>query len=247
VIEVEGLHRRFGRQAVYEGLDLSVGVGVLGLLGPNGAGKTTLMRILATVLRPNAGAVRILGLDVGRREGLAEVRRQLGYLPQSFGFYPSFTALEFIQYMAWLKQVDSSRLRERSLEALELAGVANQAGVRMRRLSGGQVRRVGIAQAIVNQPQVLLLDEPTAGLDPRQRVEFRRLLREIGLRATVIVSTHLVEDVVAACTRVAIIESGRILFDATPADLVALGQAQVDGGDTPVERGYVAVIESSGE
>ena len=240
-IETAGLTRRFGRTQAVAGVDLHAGPGVFGLLGPNGAGKTTLLRMMATVIPPSAGTLRLLGRDPGAFGPRREIRRRLGYLPQNLGYYPSFTVVEFIEYFALLKEVPAARVPRAVADAVEQVGLGGQARAKLRTLSGGMLRRVGIAQAIVNGPELLLLDEPTAGLDPEQRVSFRAMLRELGQRATVVVSTHLVEDVGAACTEVALMHEGRIVFRGTPAELTARGQAG-GAGDAPLERGYTAVL-----
>ncbi|MDQ4075491.1 MAG: ATP-binding cassette domain-containing protein [Chloroflexota bacterium] len=240
-IQVKNLTQRFGKREVLHGIDLEVGHGVFGLLGPNGAGKTTLLRTLATLLEPSGGRVRLLGYDPGVAEERRALRRRLGYLPQQFGYDGSFTVREFVEYMALLKEVATDAVDAAVASAIERVGLAERADERLGKLSGGMVRRAGIAQAIVNAPELLLLDEPTAGLDPQQRVTFRALLREVGAECTVVVSTHLVEDVATACTEVALMDEGRLLFRGTPADLVARGEG-FPLGDTPIERGYGAVM-----
>jgi ABC-2 type transport system ATP-binding protein len=240
-VHAEGLRVRAGRHLAVDGLDLALGTGVHGLLGPNGAGKTTLMRALATVLKPAGGQLRLLGESVDGRADLRRVRRALGYLPQQFGFYPRFTVREFVEYMAWLKEMPKTAIPDAVQRAIDRVDLADKAGARMKTLSGGMLRRAGIAQAIVNDPAVLLLDEPTVGLDPEQRLDFRKLLRDLGADSCVLVSTHLVEDVVAACTDVVILHEGRLVHQGTPDDLVALG-GDGDAGDTPAERGYSAML-----
>ncbi|WP_328475368.1 ABC transporter ATP-binding protein [Actinoplanes sp. NBC_00393] len=240
-VHAEGLQVRAGRHLAVDGLDLSLNTGVHGLLGPNGAGKTTLMRALATVLKPAGGRLTLLGESVDSRADLRRVRRGLGYLPQQFGFYPRFTVREFVEYMAWLKEMPKTAIPGATQRAIERVGLADKAGARMKTLSGGMLRRAGIAQAIVNDPAILLLDEPTVGLDPEQRLEFRELLRDIGVDCCVLVSTHLVEDVVAACSDVVMINEGRLLFQGTPDGLVAQG-SDSDPGDSPAERGYSALL-----
>ncbi|KOV82466.1 ABC transporter ATP-binding protein [Nocardia sp. NRRL S-836] len=235
VVRVGG---RRGRAAV-NGLDLRLGVGVHGLLGPNGAGKTTLIRTLATVRKPSSGTLSLLGTPADGR--LRPVRRRLGYLPQHFGYYRRFTVREFVEYLAWLKEVPPAEIPGAVSRALDRVGLADRAGDRMKSLSGGMVRRVGIAQAIVNDPDLLLLDEPTAGLDPAQRLRFRELVVELGQRSCVLISTHLVEDVAAACSDVVLVAEGSLVFQGTPADLAAAGTAG-HVGDSPIERGYSALI-----
>ena len=241
-VRLEDLHQRLGRQEILHGLDLEIGTGVFGLLGPNGAGKTTLLRVLATVLRPTSGTIRLLGRDPADGAALRQIRRRLGYLPQQLGYYPNFTAFEFVEYFALLKEVPPREVRPAVARALARVGLEDQARTRLKRLSGGMLRRVGIAQAIVNEPALLLLDEPTVSLDPEQRVAFRSLLREMGERSTVFVSTHLVEDVATACTEVGLMESGRIVFRGTPVDLTALGAESTGSGDSALERGYGVAI-----
>ena len=172
---------------------------------------------MATVIPPSSGRVRLLGRDPGGYGPRREIRRRLGYLPQNLGYYPGFTAAEFVEYFALLKEMPPGRVPQAVATAIERVDLGDRAKAKLRTLSGGMLRRAGIAQAIVNEPELLLLDEPTAGLDPEQRVAFRALLRDLGARATVIVSTHLVEDVGAACSEVALMDAGKIVFQGTPA------------------------------
>jgi len=244
-VEIAGLTRRFGRTQAVAGVDLSAGPGVFGLLGPNGAGKTSLLRVMATVIPPSSGRLRLLGRDPGGYGPRREIRRRLGYLPQNLGYYPSFTVAEFVEYFALLKEVPPPRVPLSVAAAIERTGLGDKARARLRTLSGGMLRRVGIAQAIVNEPELLLLDEPTAGLDPEQRVAFRALMRECGEHATVVVSTHLVEDVGAACTEVALMNQGKIVFHGTPAELIARADGTDAAGDAPLERGYSAVLAAA--
>jgi ABC-type multidrug transport system ATPase subunit len=247
-VEVRGLEQRLGRGTqVFEGLDLDIGRGVFGLLGPNGAGKTTLLRTLATLIKPTRGSVRLLGLDPADRGQRRALRRRLGYLPQHLGYYPSYTVSEFVEYFALLKEVPNSKIKPAVSEAIERVGLPDQASTRLKTLSGGMLRRVGIAQAIVNEPELLLLDEPTVGLDPEQRVELRALLRELGKKNTVVVSTHLIEDMATACTDVALLDVGVVRFRGTPESLVAIGEDGAGPGDSPLERGYSSVLRASRE
>jgi len=243
-IEIADLTRRFGRTQAVDGVDLRTGTGVFGLLGPNGAGKTTLLRMLATVIPPSSGSLRLLERDPSAHGPRREVRRRLGYLPQNLGYYPGFTVVEFVEYFALLKEVPPRQVPAAVAAAVERVGLGDKATAKLRTLSGGMLRRAGIAQAIVNEPELVLFDEPTAGLDPEQRVEFRSVLRELGERATVVVSTHLVEDVGAACAEVALMHQGRIAFQGTPEELVARGAGH-GTGDAPLERGYSAVLAAA--
>ncbi|SDO62632.1 ABC transporter ATP-binding protein [Lentzea jiangxiensis] len=235
-VEARDLEVRAGRRTAVDGVTLHMGRGVHGLLGPNGAGKTTLIRALATVLKPARGELRLLGGG-----NLRETRKKIGYLPQEFGHYRRFTVREFVAYVAWLKEVPDRHVPAAVQRAVDRVGLADRADDRLRTLSGGMLKRVGIAQAIVNDPEVVLLDEPTAGLDPAQRLRFRELLTELGTDACVVVSTHLVEDVAAACTDVLLMDRGKLVFRGTPAQLVAEG-ADHHPGDSPIERGYSAVL-----
>jgi ABC-type multidrug transport system ATPase subunit len=243
-IELTDVARSFGPSKAVASVSMQVGPGVLGLLGPNGAGKTSLLRMLATVLPPSSGRIQLLGRDPRNAAQRRKIRRRLGYLPQHLGYYPAFTVVEFVEYFALLKEVPPGNVRRAVAAAVERVDLGAKAGARLRTLSGGMLRRVGIAQAIVNDPELLLLDEPTAGLDPEQRVGFRALLRDLGRASTVVVSTHLVEDVGAACSEVVLMDAGRVVFRGTPAELTARGEGH-DVGDAPLERGYSAVLRAA--
>ena len=197
--------------------------GVLGLLGPNGAGKTTLMSIVATITRPTHGNVLWNDTDLAR--GPDAIRRVLGYLPQDFGVYPNLNALEFLEYLAAVKGLDTATSRRRIEELLNLVNLSD---VRKRPLggySGGMKQRIGIAQALLNDPQILIVDEPTAGLDPEERVRFRNLLSELSGERVIILSTHIVSDVEATATDIALISAGKLVTHATPEELLQ----QVEG------------------
>ena len=239
-----GVHRSFGKNRAVAGVSLELGTGVFGLLGPNGAGKTSLLRMIATVLPASSGEIRLLGCDLRRPTARREVRRRLGYLPQNMGYYSSFTVVEFVEYFALLKEMPSAQVPKAVAAAVEKVDLGMKAKAKLRTLSGGMLRRVGIAQAIVNDPELLLLDEPTAGLDPEQRMQFRALMRSLGANATVILSTHLVEDVGAACSQVALMCGGKIVFRGTPDELTARGEGH-GIGDAPLERGYSAVLSEA--
>jgi ABC-2 type transport system ATP-binding protein len=227
-VRVEGVRKSYGRVAALVDLDLELGPGITGLLGPNGAGKTTLIRILATLLAPSAGEVRVNGWRTSDLADRVEIRRRLGYLPQDLGLYPRFTVFEFVDYLAVLKELDNPSERHRCVRAaLAAVELEDLAGRKIRTLSGGMRRRVGIAQAIVADPQLLLLDEPTTGLDPEQRMRFRQLIAGLGQDRTVLLSTHLVEDVAAVCTRVVVLWQGQTRFHGTPSELRQLADGQV--------------------
>ena len=197
---------------------LDLGSGILGLLGPNGAGKSTLMRILATITRPTSGRVLWGGTDIA--ESPDALRAVLGYLPQDFGVYPNLNAVEFLEYMAAIKGLDGAAARRRIDELLQVVNLADARRRPLGGYSGGMKQRVGIAQALLNDPQLLIVDEPTAGLDPEERMRFRNLLSDLSGERIVILSTHIVSDVEAAATDIAIIQKGRLLTHAAPEKLL---------------------------
>ena len=208
-VTAHGVTKRFGPQVALSGVDIELAPGITGLLGPNGAGKTTLLRILATVLRPDDGQIQLLGHNPSSPEGRLAVRRQLGYLPQEPGFHRSFTAFEFVDYVAILKEWGDRRSRHDEVRrVLSLVGLEPVMGTPIKKLSGGMRRRVAIAQALLGDPDLLILDEPTAGLDPEQRLRFRELLSALAARATVLLSTHQTDDVAALCSRVVVLLGG---------------------------------------
>jgi ABC-2 type transport system ATP-binding protein len=219
-IVVEHLSKQYrGQVEALRGIDLSLHPGVLGLLGPNGAGKSTLMRILATVTRPTTGRVLWNDADIARRPDA--LRGVLGYLPQDFGVYPNLNAVEFLDYMAAVKGIDASAARSRIAELLELVNLSDAAKRPLGGYSGGMRQRVGIAQALLNDPELLIVDEPTAGLDPEERVRFRNLLSELAGERIVILSTHIVSDIEAVATSIAILAHGQLLAHASPEGLLA--------------------------
>ncbi len=204
---------------------LELGPGVLGLLGPNGAGKSTLMRILATITHTTEGRVTWNGTDVARQPD--ELRQVLGYLPQDFGIYPHLTGQEFLEYMAAIKGLDAKTARRRIEELLVVVNLVDAAKKPMGGYSGGMKQRAGIAQALLNDPQLLIVDEPTVGLDPAERVRFRNLLSDLAGERIIILSTHIVSDVEATATEIVIIDNGRQIERATPEKLLALLDGQV--------------------
>lgn len=225
-LEIAGVGKRYkGDVWALRGLDLALGAGVLGLLGPNGAGKSTLMRILATITKPTEGRVSWNGVDTARSpDGLRGV---LGYLPQDFGVYPNLNAVEFLEYMAAVKGI-AGRAAARRIE--ELLALVNLTEAKKRPLggySGGMRQRIGIAQALLNDPELLIVDEPTVGLDPEERVRFRNLLSDLGGERLVILSTHIVSDVEAVATSIAIMDRGRLLAWAEPEALLSAVEGRV--------------------
>ena len=233
-VQLTGITKRYRGTTALDGVDLSFRPGITGLLGPNGAGKTTLLRIIATVLAPDEGGVHLLGRSPDAPATLAEVRRQLGYLPQEMGFPRGFTGFAFVDYMAVLKEwTESSSRHDEVRRVLGLVDLADVATKRVRALSGGQRRRVALAQALLGHPALLLLDEPTTGVDPQQRVSLRQVLSRAGERSTVLLSTHQTEDVAALCDRVVVLDQGSIRFDGAVTDLVATAAGRVWLADAP--------------
>jgi ABC-type multidrug transport system ATPase subunit len=199
-------------------LSLDIKPGILGLLGPNGAGKSTLMRMLATITKPTEGSILWNDVDISRSPDT--LRAVLGYLPQDFGVYPNLTAVEFLEYMAAIKGLDSATAKKRIEELLQLVNLKDAAKRPLGGYSGGMKQRVGIAQALLNDPELLIVDEPTVGLDPEERVRFRNLLSDLSGERIVILSTHIVSDVEATATRIALVSKGRLLCESAPEDLL---------------------------
>lgn len=221
-IEIHHLTKRYrGGEAALDDISFTAGNGVFGLLGHNGAGKTTLMKALATVLTPTAGTLRVCGFDTARQGG--EVRKRIGYLPQELTMYPSLSVFDFVNYMAALKGIRDKNAVRAALEQVEMQEYSRQ---KIGRLSGGMKRRVGIAQALVGDPQVLIVDEPTAGLDPEERVRFRGVLSRFARDGrTVLLSTHIVEDIHQICEELAVLRGGRLFYAGPAAALME----RVDG------------------
>jgi ABC-2 type transport system ATP-binding protein len=225
-LTIEHLSKQYRRDfwGLHE-LDLELDSGVIGLLGPNGAGKSTLMRMLATITQPTAGTIRWNDMDVVKMPD--PLRSTLGYLPQDFGVYPNLSAIEFLEYMAAIKGMDSKASRRRIEELLEVVNLKDTAKRPLGGYSGGMKQRVGIAQALLNDPQLLIVDEPTVGLDPEERVRFRNLLSDLSGQRIVLLSTHIVSDVEAIATEIVIINKGRKLQHAAPEALLKLLEGKV--------------------
>ncbi len=233
-VRLTGVGKSFGRSPALSDISVALGSGVTGLLGPNGAGKTTLLRILATVLAPSRGTISVLGHDPADPVARTAVRRCLGYLPQEIGFPSGFTVFGFVDYLAVLKEHSASEARHAEVRrVLELVDLASLSTKKIRALSGGQRRRLALAQALLGAPSLLLLDEPTTGLDPEQRVALRSVLAEVARTCTVVLSTHQTEDVAALCERVVILDAGRVCFDGDVPELVARAAGCVWLGDAP--------------
>jgi ABC-2 type transport system ATP-binding protein len=226
--EVIGVEKSYLRTRALNGVSFDVQPGITGLLGPNGAGKTSLLRMLATVLAPDAGELHLFGWDPRRAEDRLAIRRRLGYMPQEPGFHRTFTAFEFVDYVAILKEMTDRRARHDEVRrVLALVGLEQVTDRKIKALSGGMRRRVAMAQALLGDPDLLILDEPTAGLDPEQRLRFREIVSERADDRTVILSTHQTEDVAAMCPRVIVLHEGRALFDGTPPQLADVARDRV--------------------
>ncbi|WP_075265609.1 ATP-binding cassette domain-containing protein [Streptomyces sp. Tue 6075] len=252
VVEARELEQRRGTRKILHGVSFSVGTGVTGLLGPNGAGKTTLLETLTTLLPPSSGSLVVLGADAGERRTRQEIRRRTGFLPQNFGYPSNFRVIDFVEYAAWSKGVPRGRISELAHEAIRDVDLAEVEKRPLRALSGGMLRRAGIASAIVHRPPLLILDEPTVGLDPQQRTQFRELVLSLSARTSVLLSTHLTEDISVVCESVLVLNEGRIAFDGSVRRLSELGhgeaaQAAAHGDrvtQTALERGYDKVVTS---
>ncbi|MER6775252.1 ATP-binding cassette domain-containing protein [Streptomyces bacillaris] len=239
-VDVSDLRQGYPGRVVLKDFNLALRPGVTGLLGPNGAGKSTLMRTLATVQPPLRGRVALDGVAIEGEKSARHIRRRIGYLPQRFGWDPGMRVRDFVEYGAWMRQVPGQQ-RTRAVErALSQVDLADRKQERMSRLSGGMRQRAGIAWAIVGDPDLVILDEPTVGLDPRQRLQFRQILAQLT-DTTVLLSTHLIDDVAAACDRVVVLHSGRVLF---AGDVTEMADRAGDGtaGHTPLERAYMELL-----
>ncbi|MBO4591635.1 MAG: ABC transporter ATP-binding protein [Eubacterium sp.] len=212
---LDRVSKQYSNKIAVDRLSLKLHPGVIGLLGANGAGKTTLMRMICGVLRPTSGTVTFDGLDASDEM----YRDVLGYLPQDFGYYPGFTGKDFLMYIAALKGIEKSAAKRRIKELLEIVNLESVANKKIKTYSGGMKQRLGIAQAVLNNPKILLLDEPTAGLDPKERVRFRNLIAELAKDSIVILSTHIVSDVEHIADRILMMKEGQFVFDGTLEDV----------------------------
>jgi ABC-2 type transport system ATP-binding protein len=238
-ISVNEVVKSFGSTRALDGVTFEAGPGITGLLGPNGAGKTTLLRVLATVMAPTSGEVRILGRNPASTHDRLEIRRRLGYMPQEPGFHKNFTAFEFVDYVAILKELTNRRDRHAEVKrVMEAVGLRDVEGRKIKALSGGMRRRVALAQALLGEPELLILDEPTAGLDPEQRLRFRETMSHLGEDRSILLSTHQTEDVAALCPTVIVMNHGTSLFAGTPRELaeVARGSVWLSGERAPEAR-----------
>ena len=210
-LKIDRLTKQYSNKIAVDRVSCTLSPGVIGLLGANGAGKTTLMRMVCGILKPTSGTVKLGQYDVTD----SGYRNQLGYLPQDFGYYPEFTGMDFMLYIATLKGLDKGTAKRRSRELLESVNLLEASGKKIKTYSGGMKQRLGIAQVMLNNPQLVVLDEPTAGLDPKERVRFRHIIEDIGKKSIVLLSTHIVSDIEKAADRILVIKDGQKVFDGT--------------------------------
>lgn len=223
-IEIQHLDKFYGQKKALSDVSLTIEEGMFGLLGRNGAGKTTIMKVLATLLEKQGGSVKICGIPV---EDASEIRKITGYLPQDFSMYPNMSVYEAMDYLGVLSGLTKAERKQRIPMLLEKVNLQSNYRTKVKALSGGMKRRLGIAQAILHNPKILIVDEPTAGLDPEERVRFRNLLCEIADDRIVILSTHIVGDIEATCEKIAVLDEGKILFQGTVAELLHLVEGKV--------------------
>lgn len=208
-LTIDGLTKKYGKRTVVDNVTIRLHEGINGLLGANGAGKTTLMRMICGILDPNEGRIDLDGMDVTTED----FRAELGYLPQDFGYYPNFTGRDFLLYMSALKGMSRSHAKRKTDELLELVGLTQVSDKKIKTYSGGMKQRVGIAQALINDPKLLIVDEPTTGLDPAERIKFRNLISGIAKDSIVLLSTHIVSDVKPIADRVLMMKAGRLIYN----------------------------------
>ncbi|MBY2477188.1 ABC transporter ATP-binding protein [Clostridioides difficile] len=223
-ISVSNLSKRFGTKSALDSINLEIDSGMFGLLGRNGAGKTTFMRILATLLSKTEGSIDMCGIPI---ENTKDIRNMVGYLPQDFSMYPNMTVYKAMDYLAVLSNIPLRKRRKIICKLLSKVNLTNHQNVKVKSLSGGMNRRLGIAQALIHNPRVLIVDEPTAGLDPEERIRFRNLLCEIANDRIVILSTHIVGDIEATCENVAILDSGKVIYNGSTEALAKLAEGKV--------------------
>lgn len=233
-LKMANLTKQYGSKTAVNHLDISLSGGVYGLLGPNGAGKTTLMRLLCAVLKPTCGNITLDGQGIADLGG--KYRMLLGYLPQHFGYYPSFTALDFLRYAAALKGLDEKKAKRESMEALETVNLANESRRKIKAFSGGMKQRLGIAQALLGSPRILILDEPAVGLDPKERIRLRNLISTFSKDRMVLLSTHSVTDVECIAQQIMVMQSGRLCRCGRPDEILAEIEGMVWECAVPASR-----------
>ena len=222
-LTIDRVSKQYKNKIAVDRISMGLSPGVYGLLGANGAGKTTLMRMMCGILTPDGGEISLDGVDVGQEA----YRDKLGYLPQDFGYYPEFSAMEFLLYIAAIKGIPKREAKHRAQALLEVVGLEKSAGKKVRTFSGGMKQRLGIAQALINDPQVIILDEPTAGLDPKERVRFRNMLSKLGAKRIVLLSTHIVSDVEYIADQILLMKEGRIIHAGHPEEILSVIEGKV--------------------
>ena len=232
-IQIQALKKNYGQKAVLDNISLTIGNGMFGLLGRNGAGKTPLMQILSTLREPTSGTVTFNEIPL---EDTRKIRSLIGYLPQEFSLYPDMSVLEIMRYLAALSDLPMEVQRQRIPDLLQRVNLWEDRGKKVRKLSGGMKRRLGIAQALLHDPQVLIADEPTVGLDPQERLRFYALLNEFSSNRIVIVSSHIVSDIETVCEKVAVLDAGKLLFTGTVEDLAQTAEGKVYELTVPKSR-----------
>lgn len=222
-LRIDRVTKNYGSKIACDRLSMTLDRGVYGLLGANGAGKTTLMRMMCGILEPTSGTISYDGIDVSREE----YRDILGYLPQDFGYYPEFTARDFMMYIAALKGIPKGRAKIRTDELLETVSLTNEAKKKIKTFSGGMKQRLGIAQALLNDPKILVLDEPTAGLDPKERVRFRNIISRMGADRIILLSTHIVSDIEHIANTVMVMKNGQLIHEGSPEEIISVIRGKV--------------------
>lgn len=217
-LKIDRVTKKYDKKIACDRISLTLEKGVYGLLGANGAGKTTLMRMICGILDPSSGNLSCDGIDVSQEE----YRELLGYLPQDFGYYPEFTAQDFMMYIAALKGIPKSRAKVKTVELLEMVSLNNEAKKKIKTFSGGMKQRLGIAQALLNDPKILVLDEPTAGLDPKERIKFRNIISRMGADRIILLSTHIVSDVEHIANTILIMKDGQMIHEGSLEDIIAV-------------------------
>ncbi|MCM1329508.1 MAG: ABC transporter ATP-binding protein [Ruminococcus sp.] len=222
-LKIDRVTKNYGSKIACDRLSVTLGKGVYGLLGANGAGKTTLMRMMCGILNPTSGSISYDGTDVSREE----YRDVLGYLPQDFGYYPEFTARDFMLYIAALKGIPKSKAKDRTAELLETVSLKNEAKKKIKTFSGGMKQRLGIAQALLNDPKILVLDEPTAGLDPKERVKFRNIISRLGADRIILLSTHIVSDIEHIANTILVMKNGQLIHQGSLDEIIEVIKGKV--------------------
>lgn len=217
-LEILNLEKSFNKKKIISNLSCNLTTGVYGLLGINGVGKTTLMRMLCTLIRPDSGTIKLDGNDI--YEMGDDYRKIIGYLPQDFGYYPELTIQRYMMYISSIKGLQKRYAKKKTAMLLEMLGLADKKNIKMHKLSGGMKRRVGIAQALLNDPKILILDEPTAGLDPNERIRFRKIINEISKERLVLLSTHIVSDIDYIADEIILMREGKIIFYGKPTEMI---------------------------